>query len=259
MKFSSIAFCAFLLISTQVLHAKTMIISDVDDTIKMTGVLSSKKVVVWNGLFRKKPFAGMSELYQVFSNKETTIEYVSGSPKIIHNRVSEFLEDNDFPQRDNLVLKDSLSDDTFAYKTEAIKALIEEQNPDKVILIGDDTEHDPEIYQGITILFPGIVESIYIRSVQNRELPKNPIIKTFFSAVEIGALELVKGKINVESLKKVTRGFVKQTNESGISLVGRYCPQTGRAEIETLKQIIKDKKVTELLEQTQAKIKKSCK
>ena len=245
------------LLSTQ-LVAKTLVISDVDDTIKMTAVLSGKAVMTFNGLVRKKAFAGMSELYQELKNQDFTIFYVSGSPKIIKSRVSEFLNENNFPQIDNLILLRRLSDDTIKFKEKSIKELIRTHNPDKLILIGDDTQHDPEIYDNIQSLYPELVDSIYIRSVANRELPKNELIKTYFSAVEIAGHQMIKGNLNALSLKKVVRGFIGQTNKSGVSLKRSYCPREGRNEIEVIKYLIEDLSVIDALDRTQDKIIANC-
>ena len=103
MKIKIFVLTIMVLLSTQ-LVAKTLVISDVDDTIKMTAVLSGKTMMTFNGLVRKKAFAGMSELYQELNNQDSTIFYVSGSPKIIKSRVNEFLDENNFPQKNNLIL-----------------------------------------------------------------------------------------------------------------------------------------------------------
>lgn len=258
MKIKTLTLSTLVLLSAQLASAKTLVISDVDDTIKMTAVLSGKKMMTFNGLVRTKAFAGMSELYQELRDQDSTIFYVSGSPKIIRSRVDEFLEDNKFPQRDNLSLKSWITEDTVHFKTATIKELILANNPDKVVLIGDDTQHDPEIYDGVQALYPELVESIYIRSVANRALPKNKLIKTFFSAVEIAGYEMIKGNLDGKAVKKVARSFIRQTNESGISLRGRYCPKAGRAELEDIKASIGDSTVDDILDATQDKIVSSC-
>ena len=200
----------------------------------------------------------MSELYQELQDSQTSIYYVSGSPEIIRFRVREFLEDNDFPQIQQLVLRKSLKQDTILYKIETIRKLIAKLGPDKIIMIGDDTEHDPEIFNTIYQENVDKTESIYIRSVQNRVMPSNPVIKTFFSAVEIAGFELLRGRIHSESFSKVVNGFLKQTNESGIFLKKRYCPKQGREQLEELRQKTRDQKIIDLFEKTQEKIVKVC-
>lgn len=102
------------------------------------------------------------------------------------------------------------------------------------ILIGDDTEHDADVYHDISIEFPGRVEAIYIRAIQNAKLPKNPLMKSFFSSVEIAANEMLRGQLDYNGVAIVTEGFEQQTNESGVQLKNYYCPKQGRDEINDL-------------------------
>jgi hypothetical protein len=248
----------FLLISQNNSFAKTLVISDVDDTIKITDVLGTKTHVFFNGVFRTRSFSGMSELYEKFSQNGDVIHYVSGSPKIISSRVENFLEENHFPQKYNLTLKDGLHDDTFHYKVHTIRELIKSENPDKVILIGDDTEHDPEIYDLISKENPAITRSIYIRAVQNRELPANVLIRNFFAAPELAAFEVTRGTMDVDSLGTVAKAFIYSWGESDISIKDRYCPKEGRAGIGEMISASTDDKFTAILEKVQEKIVSSC-
>jgi len=247
-----------LLLSFNTLYAKTLIVSDVDDTVKVTDVLN-KKNAVYNALFSKAAFAGMSELYRALDTAENTFYYISGSPKLIESKVSSFLEFNKFPQNENLILKQGLNTPTFEYKVAAITQIIQQTKPDKVILIGDDTEFDPEIYEAISKSFPSKVESIYIRAIQDRELPKLASIRNFFSAVEIAGLELIKGNLNSTSLTKVAASFVQKDNGAKIVIDGRYCPPEGRSQIEELKQLLQKQTAITALEVTQEKIISTCK
>jgi phosphatidate phosphatase APP1 len=244
----------FSILLAQNTEAKTLIISDIDDTVKMTDVLGKTSKVVFNGVFRTKAFSGMSELYQQLVKENDVIYYVSGSPKIIRIRVDEFLEENNFPQKKNLILKDKTSDDTVKFKLSAIKKILEQVKPDKLIMIGDDGEHDPEIYNKIAEEYPHLVQSIYIRAIQNRDFKGI----NFFSAVEIAGAEMLKGNLNVSNLEIVTQGFINQSNHSGISLEKRYCPKDGRVFLEELKQKNTDQKAINLFEKTQEKIMSSC-
>lgn len=246
-----------LVLSQNTLFAKTMVISDVDDTIKMTDVLGSKTQVVFNGVFRTKAFAGMSELYQEYNHSDTIIHYVSGSPRIIGSRVDNFLEENSFPQKYNLTLKESLKDDTYKYKVDAIKKLIAEEKPDAVVLIGDDTEKDPEVYNFISKENPELVKAIYIRAVQNRALPENPVLKNFFAAPELAAYEFERGEIDSVSVSFVTNAFIYNWG-SGISIKGRYCPVNGRTQINELITKNSDERVTRALKKVQSKISNNC-
>ena len=251
---------AFLTLTLQspTVYSKTLIISDVDDTIKMTDVLGSKKTIFFNGVFREKAFNAMSELYQQLDKPDTIIHYVSGSPKIIRMRVEDFLEENDFPQTSNLTLRNRLSDNTATFKLAAIQNIIAAENPEKIILIGDDTEHDPEIYAAIAQYYPIQVEAIYIRSIRNKQLPELHVMKSFFSAVEIAAYEMLKGVMDKRELKDVANAYIYRFGSSGVFIKNRYCPKNGREELTILAAQFTDEDVKTTLNKVQKKIIKSC-
>lgn len=252
----TIFFTLVLLLSINNSFAARLIVSDVDDTIKVTDVLSKSKII-FNGLFSKKAFSGMSDLYQEMSQDNSTVFYVSGSPALIKDIVAGFLDVNKFPQKENLILK-SGSVSTYDYKVAAIRNLIAKYKPESIVLVGDDTEFDPEVYNTISSEYPGLVEGIYIRAVKNRQLPDNILIKNFFAASEIAGAEFLKGHLNVSSLETVVQSFINQTNNSRLAIKGRYCPVDGRSQIEELKQKMTDQMAIELLERTQAKIVETC-
>ena len=250
----------FLLATTLIFsnsYAKTLIISDIDDTIKLTDVLNSKPEIVRNALLSKKAFSGMGQLYKELGTKETSIHYVSGSPTIIRSIVNKFLQYNEFPQEQNLVLKRG-SIHTFEYKVEAIKNIISIEQPDEIILIGDDTEVDPEVYDTISKLNPLKVSGIYIRAIQNRALPDNGLTRNFFAAVEIAGVEHLKGNLTTAAVSKITKSFIDQDKKSQLAIKKRYCPKDGRLEIEELKQRVSDQSIIDDLEKTQEKIIKTC-
>jgi phosphatidate phosphatase APP1 len=237
-------------------YANTLIVSDIDDTIKITNVLSKPKSMI-NAFLSRRAFSGMSELYQELNVPETTIYYVSGSPLFLKHKIENFLDFNDFPQAQNVILKNT-SVSTYDYKVRAIRNLILKMNPDKIILIGDDTQFDPEVYDTVAKENTATVESIYIRVVKNRKLPENALIKDFFSSVEIAAFELLKGNIEALGLRKITTSFVKQSHSSKIAIRGRYCPESGREQLEELKLQMPDQSSIDSLELAQEKILKTC-
>ena len=257
MKILVLLFCAFF---TSSISAKTVVISDIDDTIKMTGILNSKISVGFNGIFGKTAFAGMSELINEYYLNGADVYYVSGSPQMIDCIIDTFLTDLNFPQADQRFLKDKISSDSYKFKMDAIRHILAKDPTFIAVLIGDDTEHDAEVYHDISIEFPGRVKAIYIRAIQNAKLPKNPLIKNFFSSVEIAANEMLIGQFSYAGLETVVDGFINQTYGSGIQLKNYYCPREGRVEIKDLisKHQATGRPVVDLLLRTQLKIIQEC-
>lgn len=248
----------FIALSATNLNAKTLFISDVDDTIKMTNILGKKSQVVINGLFHKKAFSGMSELYQHLKKEEDSIYYLSGSPKVIKRIIKKFLNYNEFPDSSHAILKRKISDDTFEFKYENIKKLIELEKPERLVMIGDDTEFDPEIFSKISTEFPALVDGIYIRKVQNRLLPSNEKIKSFMTPIEIAESEFTKGYLNSDEIKNVFSAFEDQKHGSGIIIKDHYCPESGSLDLQNLIELSTSDFVRESALSAQERLIKSC-
>jgi hypothetical protein len=129
----------------------TLIISDIDDTIKVSHVLNHAGKVS-NALNVTKPFTGMAELYQLLLSQNPSssrIVYLSNAPKEVAKipamKISHqaFLDYNNFPAGE-LALRADIFDPN--HKITEIRRLLNQERPDVVILIGDNGERDPEIY-----------------------------------------------------------------------------------------------------------------
>jgi hypothetical protein len=198
------AFLSLLLLTSLTYsHAKTLVISDIDDTIKDSEVLHKIKAVA-KAFQTDRPFKGMSELYSLMDeefreqNEEAHFYYVSNAPDdilgVTHNL---FIVRNGFPNGE-VVLREKLSEQNHKMKT--IEALLQFHRPDRVILIGDNGERDPEIYHtAVNTLFVryGVKESHqYIRMAYPKYDDGKPTFKdqtVFTAGGEIGADLYLKG------------------------------------------------------------------
>ncbi len=244
------------------LLAKTLIVSDIDDTIKMSDILGSKIKIAYKAFAKGQAFSGMSELYQNLMTKDSKIFYISGSPGYMKKKVENFLSSNEFPQFENIILRKSLSDDIYYYKYGAITKLLNEEKPDKVLFIGDDTEYDPEIFEQISHENPGLVKGIYIRSVQHRYVDHLDGVKTFFAPIEIALNEAIDFNIEFYKLKKIAESFYKNEPKKAIAISYRYCPLEGRKELDNFDiSVFLDGgiEITTLIKSTQEKISTDCK
>ncbi|KAG7093256.1 hypothetical protein E1B28_006939 [Marasmius oreades] len=136
------------------------VISDIDDTIKVSNVLDKLKLVESTLLDDPTPVAGMPELYNslAISMNQPQFIYISGSPFQLYPFLRDFV-DTTYPQgplflrnftlTDLGLLMEWFSEDPSAkleYKLTQI-ARVNAMYPQKSFLsIGDSTEEDPEIY-----------------------------------------------------------------------------------------------------------------
>ena len=240
------------------LSAKTLIVSDIDDTIKMTDILGAKVKVAVSPFFEVKAFAGMNSLYENLLNEETKIYYISGSPQYIRNNVENYLSSHHFPQFKNLILRTNLSDDIFKVKYYAITKLISEEKPDKVLFIGDDTEYDPEVYEQLSLENPGLVNGIYIRSVQNRYIGHLEGVKSFFAPLEIALAEIKDLNLSPDKVNAIAQDFLKDLTSENLAIAYRYCPVLGSRELSKQVQNPELVEYKELITATQEKIQETC-
>ena len=155
------------ILSWQVVNAKTIVISDIDDTIKLSHILD--KTDSFKNVFRtENVFLGMNTAYQLLKSQDPNIEffYVSNGPTLgVGDLHLKFLKTHSFPDRKNAFFRDvgypdpqDPNETIFGldpdHKNKVISALIESKKPDLVIMIGDNGEQDPFVYDAIVKKYP---------------------------------------------------------------------------------------------------------
>ncbi len=163
------------------------IISDIDDTLKITEIPAGAQVVSRNIFLRK--FVATTELRDVFTTNQTSpVHYVSAGPWQLYEPLSLELIDADsvLPEgtfhmrtlRTNLLTLSSWKDlssvlfnkeGTLEHKVTEISRLMQDFPNRKFLLLGDSGEMDPEVYRAIQEKFPEQVAEIIIRDVVNAQ------------------------------------------------------------------------------------------
>lgn len=158
-------------ISTQ---AKTLLISDIDDTIKIAHIRSFKGKLA-NAFRTSNIFKGMSKLYKdIQRDGDAEIVYLTNAPQSImgysHRKL---LRTGNFPAGTLLMRQSGVS--SMDHKRIALNNLMKEQNPDTVILFGDNGEHDIRFYNNIKIKYPNIKFITFIRIAYDLDPKHTPI------------------------------------------------------------------------------------
>jgi hypothetical protein len=149
------------------------VISDIDDTIKISEVTDKRKLLENTFL---KPFSappGMADFYQVLAQSQAVFHYVSASPWQLYRELSDFMTAAAFPPGDFYLKKVRFTDSTLfnlfedasEYKRPIIEALFKRYPQRCFILIGDNGEADPAIYAELARDWPEQLARIYIRRV----------------------------------------------------------------------------------------------
>lgn len=214
--------CAFLILSIFSLssYAGISIVSDLDDTIKITNsgnILHSS----YRGVFKTSVFTGMPQLLAEMRNYTNELHIVTASPDIIRSKVIETLNKHSIKYESLIMRSIRKPQGKFDYKVAKIKEIME-KNSDDFIFLGDDVGMDPEVYVEITRLYPNRVLESYIHVINNREIPKG--VTKVFAAHDMAILEHSAGRMNEES----TRGIVnKILGENSLKMIipnFAYCP-----------------------------------
>jgi phosphatidate phosphatase APP1 len=161
------------------------VISDIDDTVIQSHVsnfLQAAHTILLGNARTRLPFPGVAAFYRALrdgasaaGSERNPIFYVSSSPWNIYDVIAEFLELQRIP-RGPLLLRDwdvgfgALGATRhFDHKGEAIRGIMHLYPELPFILIGDTSQHDPEIYHQIVREFPDRVRAVYIRDVTRAE------------------------------------------------------------------------------------------
>lgn len=147
------------------------VISDIDDTIKVT-VVRDKKQMLENTFL--KPFTaveGMAAMYTRWAGQGAVFHYVSGSPWHLYPCLAEFLDQASFPAGGfhlrniwrSKSWKLEITSPPESHKIPVIKSILEAEPQRMFIMVGDSGEKDPEVYGEIARGYPDRIRHIYIR------------------------------------------------------------------------------------------------
>lgn len=164
------------------------VISDIDDTIKITEV-RDRHAMLRNTFLREfVPAPGMAEFYQTLArSNHAQFHYVSASPWQLYEPLAEFVKTNGFPGGTFALKEFRWKNRTFVslfanpekYKTSVIEPLLKRFPRRRFILIGDSGERDPEIYAALARKCPQQIVRICIRDVTGESADAARYARTF--------------------------------------------------------------------------------
>jgi len=180
-----------------------LLISDVDDTVKITHVRHRLRAAV-RGLFRRSVYGGMAALYREMG---TDVVFLSGSPQFLEKRLHRTLVQRSGFPAGRFVLRNWWTErDVAGFKRKHLAALLQ-ACPTQVILIGDDSERDPELFlEAAANARPGQVAAIYIRRNVHQPLPANII--GFATAFDLALHEHAAGRLELPQVVRVAEAVI---------------------------------------------------
>lgn len=158
------------------------IISDLDDTVKHSDILSGPREVFRNVFCRRLEdicVPGMNDLYvKLTANGLSGLHFVSNSPFELFPMVADFFKLHRFPAYYSLKLKfyggrsivTSLFEPAGERKRPSIIEILDEFYDSRFILVGDSGEQDLELYSAIAHERPKQIAAVFIRDVTSGRL-----------------------------------------------------------------------------------------
>ena len=157
-------------------------ISDIDDTFLVSHSSNLRKrfyVLLTKNARSRKPFEGVVNHYQQLASTGASRDtfnlffYVSSSEWNLYDYISEFARVNKLPR--GIYLLNQMKTFSQVFKTGQnnhktkfmrISRIMEAYPRQKFVLLGDDSQEDPNIYAAVVEHFPQNVHAIYLRHVR---------------------------------------------------------------------------------------------
>ncbi|MBN8627801.1 MAG: App1 family protein [Planctomycetes bacterium] len=163
------------------------VVSDIDDTIKISNV-RDKSELMRNTFLRKfKPVEGMAARYTSWVREGAVVHYVSGSPWQLYPALADFTDEVEFPQGTfhlrSFRLHDGTARDLLApptgFKLAEIEQLLKAFPGRKFAFVGDSGELDPEVYGELARRHRDQVRLIAIRNITDERLDNERMTKAY--------------------------------------------------------------------------------
>ncbi|MGI9270723.1 MAG: phosphatidate phosphatase App1 family protein [Woeseiaceae bacterium] len=163
------------------------VISDIDDTVKISNVTNKKELLNHTFFLDFAAAPGMASLYDDWAERDASFHFVSSSPWQLYSPLQELLDAEGFP-RSTLSLKavrfrDDTLLDLFKKGTEtkpaAIESVLANYPGRQFVLVGDSGEQDPEVYAAILQKYPEQILRVYIRNVTQESASNERFTKVF--------------------------------------------------------------------------------
>jgi phosphatidate phosphatase APP1 len=194
--------------------ARFGVISDIDDTVlqsRVSNLVHAARTMLFGNARTRLPFPGVAAFYRALragagAHEHNPIFYVSSSPWNVYDMIAEFLDLQEIP-RGPILLRDwdiglgALGASRhFDHKGVAIRKIMQMYPTLPFVLIGDTSQHDPEIYRRLVKDFPGRIPAIYIRDV-TRSAERSAAVRALANEMLAARCSLVLAEDTVSAAK----------------------------------------------------------
>jgi phosphatidate phosphatase APP1 len=197
-------------------QAAITIVSDLDDTIKITEARG-----VPTDFLRGMVYTGMPEFFQSAKTYADSLYIISAGPTILAHRVKDTLKKKGIVFN-RLILRSNLTEDKFTYKVREIKRLMDSSSDD-FLFFGDDLGKDPEVYAEMKRLYPSRVLGIYIHVVKGRPFTNEAV--SYWTSLDLFLREFEASRMNANAVELILTKFLKVKDFEFIFPKKAQCPK----------------------------------
>ncbi len=196
-------------------------ISDIDDTFLISHTRNPLKkiyVLLFKNVYSRKVFEDVVDHYKVLQSagrdnkeEENAFFYVSSSEWNLYGLITQFAEIHELPKAVLLLkkIKTSLTQLFFTgrgshnHKFEKIKHILEFYPDLKYVLLGDDSQQDPYLYESICKIFPLHIKGVYIRQVGNSKKSKTQKVLENISSLDVATCYFKSSQEAIQHSKEI--------------------------------------------------------
>ena len=169
------------------------VVTDIDDTVKISNVRSKRLLLRSTFTEPFQPVAGMPAfLTHLAPNANDTVHYLSAAPWQLHAPLVSFMNEHEFPKGSlhlrAIRLKDrsllQLFKEPTEHKLACVRRLLTRWPRRRIILVGDSSEQDPEIYATLAREHPRRIEHVYIRDTTGESMTSARYKRSLWAAME---------------------------------------------------------------------------
>lgn len=207
-----------LFLSLQV-TAGTSILSDLDDTIKITQAGEASDIL------GSDVFLGITEFFKGARNYSNELHILSASPSVLRSKIQRTLSKHAI-QYKTLTLRSNVFENKLDYKVKAIVGLME-KSQDDFIFLGDDLGQDPEVYAEIKARYPSRVLAVYIHVINGR--PIHTDAELYWTSFDLFLREFIAGRMSAGWVEMMATKFLEANSKDQMELIfpeKAQCPTT---------------------------------
>lgn len=192
-------------------------ISDIDDTFLISHSANLPKrlqVLFTENAHSRRPFDGVVKHYQLLADaadgKPNPFFYVSSSEWNLYDYILEFSKKNEMPRGVYLLgqikrFKEILNTGQNKHSTKFIRIarILTAYRHQTFVLLGDDSQMDPEIYLSVIEHFPGIIKGVYLRHIHKKNKDKVQAIVDKINGAGVPCCYFVHSHDAIEHSKQI--------------------------------------------------------